>query len=108
MAAEAVRHVSLEEEVRVEVGRGLCRHTHTESVDVISGYHRVDGTYVNLAGIVALGSLHIVLKHCLHAYEQPAETLGALHTLQEVVHALLAIGQLHLAVYLPVLLVAHL
>lgn len=91
-------HIALQEPVLVEVGGGLRTQTGTQSVDIVAGDNRIDGTDIRLRGVACLD---IVLDECLQTYHDILEALHLLEALDEVLHGSLTFGQIHVPVTCP-------
>ena len=104
-AAPAPAVVAGEEEVLVEVGRGLQAQAAAHAIDVVMAQDGVDGTNVDVVG---RAGLHGVLEEGLQAEDDVLHALDVLDVVNELVHGALALRQLHLAVLVPEVVVAHL
>ena len=105
---KAVGGVALEEEVGVEVGRGLCRGTQAQTVHLVLRDGGVDRADVHLRGLFGVGArLDKVFDEGLGREEHQFEALELLQALDEQVHAVLAGGERVGAVLGPEGFVAH-
>ena len=105
---EAVGVVAFQEDVGMEVGRGLGTGTQAHLVVEVLRDDGVDGPDVNLAGMLPGARLHEVLDEGLQSEDDVLEALHLLQLADEHIDGALALGQLHLAVFLPEVIVLHL
>ena len=97
--------IGREEEVLVEVGRGLEAQSRAPSVDIVVREDGVDGTDVDIVGRTGLNG---VLEERLESEDDILHALDVLDAVNELVHGALALGQLDLPVLSPELVVTHL
>ena len=104
----AIGIVTLQEEVRTEVGRGLCTGTETHAVVEILTDHRIDRSDIHLTRMLLGTCLHEVLYQRLHTEDDILESLQLLKMMDKLVDRTLALRQFHLSVLIPESIVTHL
>ncbi len=105
---EAVGHVAFEEEVLVEVCRGLCADTHAETIHEVLREHGVDGANVHLGGVFGVDArFDEVFNEGFGNPEYRFEPFYLLEFVDERVHRTFALAELFAAVLFPKFLVAH-
>ena len=98
---EAVCHIAIEEQVRIERSRGLSTQAEAESVNIIARHKGVHRPYVKLARLAFTTCFDKILNQCPHAENQILEPWHFLEVGHKGVHILLFRGQRHRAVTLP-------
>ena len=88
--------------MRVKVTCCHTAQTEARAVDVVAGYHRVDGTEVELAGMLLATRLHEVLNQGFRPEDNVLEAGNLLDAVHEYVHRALFLGEGHLADFRPV------
>ena len=107
IALRTVCSITAPEEVRVECRHRTSCETQTDAVHIVLGDVGVDRSEVKLA-LLAIGAtahLYIVLHQSLDAEDDPLEALGVLHAMDETIHRRLALGQIHLTIFVPISLI---
>ena len=89
----------------IEVGRCLGAQSAAETVHPVACQYGVYRTDVDVVGVVGLDR---VLEECLQSEDDILHALRVGYVVDEGAHLALALGQFHLAVLVPELLVAHL
>ena len=98
----SVGAVAAQAPVRVKVTCCHTAQTEARAVDVVAGYHRVDGTEVELAGMLLATRLHEVLNQGFRPEDNVLEAGNLLDAVHEYVHRALFLGEGHLADFRPV------
>ena len=88
-----------------QVTCGLGTHTQSQSVNEIGTDHRGDRSYVHFTAVAGLNE---ILTHQLQGKECIFEESQASDTVHKITHAFLALGHLHLAVFIPEGVILHL
>ena len=105
MTGESVGQIALQEQVFVQVRRGLCAGTDAPAVYVVVGQqcvHRPDVHFRRAA------RLHMVLYQCFQSEHHVLEALDLFDMFHECRHAAFALRQLHLSVLRPEVVAPHL
>ena len=108
LGLESTGQVALQEDVGMQVGRCLCTGTQTHLVVKVLRDDGVHRSYVHLAGMLLRACLHEVLYQGFQSEDDVLEALHLLQLTDEDVDGALALGQLHLPVFLPELVTLHL
>ena len=104
MAVPSPGIIAAKEEVRVELGGGLRAQSGAHPIDEVARNHGVDGADVDLARVARLD---IVLYEGLRAEDDILESLYLLKVMDKRIHFALALCEVHLAVLIPEIVVAH-
>ena len=107
MILEPVCIISLEEQMRIQVGRGLRAHTQTQPVDIVIGDHGVYRTDIYLAGMLLGAGLHKVLDKRLQYKNHVFESRHLLQTLHQHIHRALGLRKRNRPVLIPEIVSAH-
>ena len=107
MVLEPVSVISLEEQMRIQVGRGLRAHTQTQSVDIVIGDHGVYRTDIYLAGMLLGPGFHKVLDKRLQYKNHIFESRHLLQTLYQHIHRTLGLRKRNRPVLIPEIVSAH-
>ena len=92
----------------MQVGCCLCTGSETDVVVEVLRHNGVHRAYVNFAGVFFRTRFDEVLYERFQSEEDILEALQLLHVLDELVDAAFALGQLHLTVLIPEVVVLHL
>ena len=98
----SVGTVAAQAPMRVKVTCCHTAQTEARAVDVVAGYHRVDGTEVELAGMLLATRLHEVLNQGFRPEDNVLEAGNLLDAVHEYVHRALFLGEGYLADFRPV------
>ena len=94
--------VTAQAPVRVEVTGRHTAQTEARAVDVVAGYHRVDGAEVELAGMLLAARFHEVLNQGFRPEDDVLEAGNLFDAVHEYVHRALLLGEGHLAHFRPI------
>ena len=101
-------NIAAQEEIGIEVGGGLGRNAGTHTINEITGEHGVDGANIDLRGMILVETgLNKVLNKGLGYPDDVLEALDILETVDELIHAGLALGELDLTVLFPEIVASH-
>ena len=103
----AVGGVGVGEEVRGEVGGGVCRGSKAHAVVVVGRDDGVDGAYIHVVGVEGVACLDEVFDEGFEAEEDVFEAFDVGEAVEETVYLSFGGGEFDLSVFVPERVVLH-
>ena len=102
---KTISHITLQENLRMKIGRGLRRSSQTESIHIVAGYHSIERTHIYLTWIAGF---YITFDQSLQANHDVFESLNLGQIINKVIHIAFRLGQIGFStVLVPEIIIFH-
>ena len=104
---ETIRHIALEEPVRVQVRCSLCRSSQTGTINEVTCKYGIDRSNIHLTRMVFRSCFHKVFNQSLQAEQDILESLDFRQIIHKSTHVTFRLSQFRCSIAAPELVVTH-